>query len=42
MKLNTIEKVYNCLLNETPEIQIDKEIAEKAIIPIRRMLEISK
>ncbi len=42
MKLNTIEKVYNCLLNETPEIQVDKEIAEKAIVPIRRMLEISK
>jgi len=42
MKLNTIEKVYNCLLNETPEIKVDKEIAEKAIIPIRRMLEISK
>eukprot|EP00825_Cyclidium_porcatum_P031310 TRINITY_DN3314_c0_g1_i2.p6 TRINITY_DN3314_c0_g1~~TRINITY_DN3314_c0_g1_i2.p6 ORF type:complete len:158 (-),score=0.79 TRINITY_DN3314_c0_g1_i2:200-673(-) len=42
MKLNTIEKVYNCLLNETPEIKVDKEIAEKAIVPIRRMLEISK
>src|SRR5690554_7621251 len=23
MKVNTLEKVYNCLLNETPEINID-------------------
>ncbi len=42
MKLNTMEKIYNCLKNETPEITVDKEIADKAIVPIRRMLEISK
>jgi len=28
-------------LNETPEIQVDKKIAEKAIKPIQRMLDIS-
>ena len=41
MRMNTMEKLYQCLLNETPEILVDKEIAEKAIKPIQRMLEIS-
>lgn len=41
MRMNTMEKLYNCLLNETPEILVDKIIAEKAIKPIQRMLEIS-
>ena len=41
MRLNTMEKLYQCLLNETPEIHVDKKIAEKAIKPIQRMLEIS-
>lgn len=42
MKLITLEKLYNCLKNETPEIFVDKNISEKAILPIERMLEISK
>ena len=41
MKLNTLEKLYDCLLNETPEIIVDPEIAKEAIKPIRRMLDIS-
>lgn len=41
MRMNTMEKLYNCLLNETPEIMVDKKIAEKAIKPIQRMLDIS-
>ena len=41
MRMNTMEKLYQCLLNETPEIHVDKKIAEKAIKPIQRMLEIS-
>ncbi len=41
MKLNTMEKLYACLLNETPEIFVDEEIAEKARRPIMRMLEMS-
>lgn len=41
MRLNTLEKLYNCLLNESPEILVDREIAEKAVRPIQRMLEIS-
>ena len=41
MRLNTLEKLYNCLKDESPEIKVDAEIAEKAVKPIKRMLEIS-
>lgn len=40
MKLNTLEKLYLCMKYEQPEIVLAPEIIEKAIIPIRRMLEI--
>ncbi|MDD6472950.1 MAG: quinolinate synthase NadA [Bacteroidales bacterium] len=42
MRMNTLEKLYNCLLNETPEVHVDSEIAKRAIKPILRMLELSK
>ena len=42
MRLNTLEKLYNCLKNETPEIQVDESLREKAVKPILRMLEMSK
>lgn len=42
MKVNTMEKLYNCLLNESPQIEVSKEIREKALIPIQRMLDLSK
>ena len=41
MRMNTLEKVYNCLLNESPEMQVPQEIAEKAISSIQRMLAMS-
>lgn len=41
MKLVTLEKVYNCLKNETPEINVDEEISKRALSPIKKMLEIS-
>lgn len=41
MRLNTLEKLYECLKNEAPEIKVDPEVAEKAVRPIKRMLEIS-
>ena len=41
MRMNTLEKLYNCLLNETQEMIVDKEIAEKAISSIQRMLKMS-
>lgn len=41
MKLNTLEKLRDCLRDETPEIIIDPAVAEKARRPIERMLELS-
>jgi len=41
MKLNTMEKLYLCMKNKSPEIIIDPLIAEKALIPINRMLQMS-
>lgn len=41
MRLNTMQKLYNCLKYEMPEIFIDETVRQKAIRPIRRMLEIS-
>ncbi len=41
MKLNTLEKVYRCLKDESPQIEIDPEIAKDAVKPINRMLELS-
>ena len=42
MRLNTMEKLYNCLRFEMPEIFVDEEIQKKAVKPILRMLEISE
>ena len=42
MRMNTMQKVYDCLKNETNEIHVDPEIAQKAIVCIDRMLELSK
>lgn len=41
MRMNTLEKVYNCLLNESPEMIIDKKIAAKAVTSIEWMLKMS-
>ena len=42
MKVNTMKKLYECLLHESPQIEVAKDIREKALIPIERMLELSK
>ena len=42
MRLNTLQKLYDCLLNESPEINVDEKIIERAKLPIDRMLELSK
>jgi quinolinate synthase len=42
MKMNTLQKLYDCLLNENPQIEVAEEIRKKAILPIERMLELSK
>ena len=41
MKVNTLEKLRDCLLNESPEIFVEEEIQKKALIPIERMLKLS-
>ena len=42
MRLNTLEKLYNTLKYEWPAVEVDAAIAEKAVRPIHRMLEISE
>lgn len=41
MKLNTLEKLRDCLLTGKPEITVDAYIAREAVKPIERMLELS-
>jgi len=36
-----MEKLYNCLRYEWPEINVDKKIAEKAVKSINRMLSLT-
>ena len=38
MKVNTLEKLYDCLKNETPEVKIDSLLSEAALKPIQQML----
>ena len=42
MKLITLEKLYNSLKFMAPEITVEPEIAERAVRPIQRMLDISR
>lgn len=42
MKKNTLEKLYLCMRDKTPEIIVDAEEARKALVPLNRMLELSK
>lgn len=41
MKLNTLEKLYNCMINKSPQILMDENIRKRALIPIEKMLEMS-
>lgn len=42
MKVNTMQKLYDCLLYETPQIDVPENIRKQALLPIERMLELSK
>jgi len=42
MKLNTLEKLYLCLKNETPEINLSEDVIHSAKAPILKMLDISR
>jgi len=41
MKVNTLQKVYDCLLLETPKIEVSEKIRKRALLPIERMFELS-
>jgi quinolinate synthase len=41
MKMNTLEKLYDCLINRRPQVELSEEIMAKARLPIERMLEMS-
>ncbi len=41
MKVNTLEKLYNCMVDESPEIIVPDDVREKALVPIQRMLDLS-
>jgi quinolinate synthase len=41
MRMNTMEKLYNCLKYEWPEIMIDKQTIDAAVRPINEMLGLS-
>jgi quinolinate synthase len=41
MKMNTLEKLYDCMLNLQPRVELPPEIIARARLPIDRMLEIS-
>lgn len=42
MKLVTLQKIYNSLKHKWPSIEVDAEVAKKAVVSIERMLEISE
>lgn len=42
MKMNTVEKLYNCMYYEMPEIHVPEETRVKALKAVKAMLEISK
>lgn len=39
MKMNTLQKVYDCLVNEGPEVFVPEEVRLKALVPLERMLQ---
>lgn len=41
MKRNTMEKLYLCMKYELPEITMDEELRQKALVPIEKMLALS-
>ena len=41
MRMNTLEKVYKCLKEMKPELQMDEQIRSMAYKPMKRMLDMS-
>jgi quinolinate synthase len=41
MKLNTMQKLYLCMKNKSPRIELDPDLIKRALIPIEKMLSMS-
>src|SRR6266581_7722284 len=41
MKMNTLEKMHDCMASLSPQIELSEDIIRRARLPIERMLEIS-
>ncbi len=41
MRLNTLEKVYQCMVDRRPEITMAEDLRVKALVPLQRMLDMS-
>jgi quinolinate synthase len=41
MRLNTLDKIISALENLAPEVDVQEEIRQKALLPIQKMLELS-
>lgn len=41
MKLNTLEKLRDCMANESPAIELPETLRQRALLPLERMLQIS-
>jgi quinolinate synthase len=41
MRLNTLEKLWRCLEDLQPRIELDEELRQRALVPIERMLAMS-
>jgi quinolinate synthase len=42
MRLNTLEKLWLCLRDMTPAIEMDEALRQRALAPIQRMLDMSR
>lgn len=42
MKMNTLPKLLSCMVNETPVIEVEESLRLRALLPIQRMLDISR
>jgi quinolinate synthase len=41
MKRNTLENLYQCLVNRGPSISLSRELMARALVPLQRMLELA-
>lgn len=42
MKVNTLQKLHDCMKTGSPEIRLETEVIQKALLPIQRMFEVTK